>query len=259
MVSVTLVVAAGTLFMAPVYSASVTLAVRPLTVDKPFDYPTAYQHGANDTGELIKSRAVAERAAKELGIGVDDLGPLEVQVMEKSSLVEVTAEGETPKAAAAAANGVARAYMEENAERLDASARQSQRALTKKLADLKGQIASLQRELEGARLKGDSSRIATIQDQISSTQSGYEQLLQQWQNLPASQMTLATAVQVVDEAKAETSPVRPKLSVNLALAVAGGFFVGLAIARTKQSLEGYSPMGRRDDEEDETEDGAAHA
>lgn len=229
---------AVTLSMPPVYSSTVTLTVEPLTLDQPLSFPTALEHGAVDVAELLKSPAVVKRAARMIGGSTEDVGAnITVEIQDKSSLVKLTAEAGTPSRAASAANALAESYIEENAAMLSVAAQRTQDMLKRKLTDLKKQIAFLQKELAAARTRPNRrGRVAALQDQISSTQSGYEQLLQQWQNLPTSQVTLATAVHIAQRAEPNPSPVRPRPVLGVVLGVAGGFFLGLALARGLESV-----------------------
>lgn len=250
MIAVVVVTMAVTLIVPPAYQSIATLSVQPITADNPMGFATAVQLGATSVGELVKSPNVQSRAARLLGTTPDSLGAsLDYRVVEQSNLVEITAESGTPARAALVANAIARAYIDENAATLQTSAAQAQSMMQQKLASLRRQIAGLQAQLSAARTSpGGAAKVSALQDQIGSLQTGYQQLLQSWQNLPTNQMQLATAIQLSDPAQPNDSPVRPRPSLNLILSLVGGLFLGLAVAR---SLETARPTVNRDARRDE--------
>lgn len=233
MIIVVVATMAVTLVLAPMYQSTAILAVQPLTLDQPMGFPTAIELSARSAGELIKGANVARRAADALGTPAGDVGgALEFRVVEDSNLVQITAEAGSPRRAAQIANAMAQAYIDENTATLRNATAKGQELLSKKLTDLRKETAGLQEELAKARTSSaGTARIGALQDQITTLQAAYQQLLQNWQNLPSSEVALATAVQVASPATPDSTPVRPRRSLNLLLSIVGGFFLGVAVAR----------------------------
>lgn len=248
---VVLAAMAVTLVLSPVYQSTATLSVQPMTQEEPMGLPSASELAARNAGELIKGPNVIARASRKLGASPSSLGAtLDFRVAEATNLIAVSAEADDPARAAGVANAVASAFIEEYASALQDAARAAQDTLEKRLVDLRRQIARLQKDLAAVRTSPTRrARAVVLQDQITSAQAAYEQILQESQNVPASQMALATSIQLVAKAQPSTSPVRPRPILNLILSLVGGLFAGLAVARALKTTGPITELlakGRRE-------------
>jgi uncharacterized protein involved in exopolysaccharide biosynthesis len=215
--------------------------VQPLVQPEPMAYPSAVQLGARNFGELVKSPAVALRAAKALKKAELE-GVFDYRVAQDSSLLQVIADAGSPQGAADEANAVAEALVAMYSEQLQASSERTQKVLTAQLSDLRAQIRKTQADLAAARAQpGGEAKVAEVQDTLDSLQSGYEAVLQSWQVLPANKTLLSTSINVVDRALPDPEQVSPRPILNLGLAVVGGLLLGIALARATQR-----PVGRRE-------------
>ena len=236
-VAVTMVI---TFVIAPSYRSTATLAIQPLTLDQPFGYSTSAELNARNVGELIKSPAVMNRAAKTLKKG-ELSGDFEYRVLENSGLIQVISVAKSPKIAADEANAVAGAFLAAYGQTLSANAKRVNVSLQKQLTSLREQIVANQAELAAARaVPGGAAKVGELQDQLDSLQTGYQNVLRQTQLLPAAQTMVSTQVILADRAIPEPEPVNPKPLLNLLLSLAGGLLLGIAYARATEPR----PVGR---------------
>lgn len=233
-VLVVLVTMAVTFVIPPTYRSVATLNVQPLAQDQALSFPSASQMGAKNAGELVKSPAIALRAAKALNKSKLD-GKLEYRVPENSGLILVTNDANSPQLAADEANAVAAAFIAQNTEMVKTSVSAARASLERQLVGLRAQIAAKQKELADARSKPDNAvAVAGLQDELDSMQTGYEGVLQRGQLLPGTETLLVTSVNIADKALPDSKPVSPQPALNLILALAGGLLLGVAVARATE-------------------------
>jgi capsular polysaccharide biosynthesis protein len=232
-----------TFVIAPSYRSTATLAIQPLTLDQPFGYSTSAELNARNVGELVKSPAVLNKAAKALKKG-ELSSDLEYRVLENSGLIQIIAVTKSPRMAADEANAIAGAFLVAYGQTLSANADRVQVSLQKQLASLREQIAAAQTELAAARaVPGGAAKVGELQDALDSLQTGYQNVLRQTQLLPAAQTMVSTQVIIADRAIPEPEQVSPKPLLNLLLAVAGGLLLGIAYARATEPRPGGHETG----------------
>ena len=220
-----------TFFTAPSYQSTATLMVQPLTIDQPLAFSSTSELIARNVGELVKSPAVLQRAAKALGKAKLE-GTFEYRVLESSGLIEIIDVANSPQKAADEANAVADAYMALSAATMNSSADKVQASLSNQLSQLRAQIKQTQDALAAARgVPNGAAKVSELQDTLDSLQTGYQNVLREVQLLPASQTVVSTAVIVADKAVPEPEAVSPKPILNLVLSIAGGLLLGIAWAR----------------------------
>jgi uncharacterized protein involved in exopolysaccharide biosynthesis len=242
---------AVTLSLAPVYEATAVVSIQTISKEDPSAATTADKTGAISAAQLMKSDAVIKLAAKKLKVAPSDLdATLDCRPLADTNLVLVGVESGSPERAADVANAVAEAYIDENGSQLQSSGSKAQVLVGKGLASLRKELAALQRQLAAARRARKTELVSDLQDRITTLQAGYEQTLQGLQNLLANQVLLSTSAQLIGPAQRPSSPVRPRASMNLLLGLAGGLFVGLAVARilenVGQSRGGAGRTAKRD-------------
>jgi uncharacterized protein involved in exopolysaccharide biosynthesis len=220
-----------TFFTAPSYQSTATLVVQPLTIDQPLAFSSTSEVIARNVGELVKSPAVQQRAAKALGKAKLN-GTFEYRVLESSALIQIINVASSPKEAADEANAVADAYMASSTEAMNSSAGKVAISLSNQLTQLRSQVKQTQDALAAARsVPNGAAKVSELQDELDSLQTGYQNVLRETQLLPASQIVVSTAVIVADRAVPQPEVVSPKPLLNLVLSIAGGLLLGIAWAR----------------------------
>lgn len=231
---VVLVTMAITFVIPPTYRSVATLNIQPLAQDQALSFPSASQMAAKNAGELVKSPAIALRAAKALKKSKLD-GTFEYRVPENSGLIMVTNDAGSPELAAEEANAVAAAFIAQNSDMVKASVARARASLESQLVRLRSEIAAKQKELADARSQPDNAAVVSgLQDELDSMQTGYEAVLQRGQILPATETLLVTSISIADEALPDSEPVSPQPVLNLILALAGGLLLGVAVARATE-------------------------
>jgi uncharacterized protein involved in exopolysaccharide biosynthesis len=223
-----------TYFIAPTYKSTASLVVQPLAIDQPFAYSTAVQLNARNVGELVKSPAVTAAAAKLLG-KVKLRGKFEYRVLESSGLIQIINTAGSPQEAADEANAVATAFLASNSAAVQGNAVRVRSSLENQLDRLRVQITKTQADLAAARaVPNGTAEVSQLQDQLDALQTGYQNVLQETQVLPAATAMVSTTVIIADRAVPEPEPVGPKMLLNLFLSLAGGLLLGIAYARATE-------------------------
>lgn len=223
-----------TYFIAPTYESTASLVVQPLAIDQPFAYSTAVQLNARNVGELVKSPAVTAAAAKMLG-KVKLAGKFEYRVLESSGLIQIINTAGSPQEAADEANAVANAFLASNSAAVQGNAVRVRSSLESQLDRLRVQITKTQADLAAARaVPNGTAEVSRLQDQLDALQTGYQNVLQETQVLPAATAMVSTTVIIADRAVPEPEPVGPKMLLNLFLSLAGGLLLGIAYARATE-------------------------
>lgn len=175
----------ASLRMTPIYEASTRVEVQALSTSSS---ESALLESLFDAGrrmqtqvELIKSKAVLSKAAKNLGIPTTGpiLRALEVNLIPDTQIIEIKIEHERPEEASDWANAVATAYLDLRRERAVDQIAKSADAITRRVTEIDAKIAEQDKvlgNLEGATsaAKQERARLQaerdTLQAQISAPQ-----------------------------------------------------------------------------------------
>jgi succinoglycan biosynthesis transport protein ExoP len=241
----------------PAYAAETVLLLQPRTSEQIFA-PEAQPQARPDQGRAVdteigvmKSRSVRRAVTEELGREPE----VRIRSEGQTDLVTIQAESTDPGQAAHVANTYANVYIETRREQLladlqtaidgvQAKIAQIEIAAEQPLAELDARIAATPAGAERVALEAERSEEAeALQDDIEAQQAPYVTQLNQLQL--AAQLTQTGGAQVVSEAEAPGSPVRPVPLRNGAVALVLGMVLGVGLAFLREHLD--ESIGTKED------------
>jgi capsular exopolysaccharide synthesis family protein len=231
-------------WMPPKYRASATLLVSPAPSAAASDYSAllAGQRLALTYSQMLTGRPVLEQVIAQLGLRVtpDTLAEkIDVDPIEDTQLIRVTATDSSPGRAAAIADTVAEVFISQ-IETLQAE------RYAESLASTEEQIADLSALMEAAQQKIDlldtpttvqeEEELARMETILAGYQTTYATLLQNYQQMRLTAAQSTHEVTIFEEAHVPRSPVRGRMLFTILGALAGGM-LSLGIAFLLEHLD----------------------
>jgi succinoglycan biosynthesis transport protein ExoP len=193
--------------------------------------------------ELLRTRPVLEQALVNLDLpySAEELAKhIGVNVIPDTQLLELKVEDRDPQRAADIANAIALAFL-------------VQRSTEQQLGEIEGyesrvaaQMAALEQaietsgneieQIEASTAPGAEERLAELYASRSSQQTAYANLLSTYMNLRTTKSRLLNLV-VAEPAYPRSMPVRPRKTLNTAVAGLSGCIIGCAVAFLQKYLE----------------------
>lgn len=184
--------------------------------------------------QLVRSTAVADRAAKTLGLPDGDrlAAAVSVEVPANTSVLAIKFGADTAVKAQAGARAFAQAYLANREENARA-------ALDAQSASLRGRIVELSKELtkingQLADARQGSSYYATLDSQRETTVTQINQLTNKVNQLSTD--TVSGGV-IIRDARLPSRPIKPSTPINLAAGALLGLLLGLAGAGLRERLD----------------------
>jgi uncharacterized protein involved in exopolysaccharide biosynthesis len=181
--------------------------------------------------EVIESSAVAQLVAKTLP-GAPAVTATQVGT---TDVVQVSVRSKDPRAAAAAANAYARAYISYEQKQTADTFTSAQSQVQKKIDTIQLAIANLNAQIRSApattNVTPDETQLGDLQGQLATLQNQ----LQNYQ-FYASQGVTTEAGQVISTATAPAKPVSPKTVEWTVLALIFGLVLGIGVALLVNAL-----------------------
>jgi capsular exopolysaccharide synthesis family protein len=223
----------------PVYKATATIMVGNFTQSSQIsrDDLVARDAFTNGYAEMARRQPVLAGVVEKLDLKVSWKqlkGDVSVKIVESTSLIEISAEANSPQAAKAIAGEVANQLilLGQNQDEND-STRQFVQA----------ELENLQVRIEQGREK-----LATLQAQVTTTISQdrlnllkievdtLQRFITDWEDTHSRLLTLLDAknvsqnsLTIIEEAQASSKPISPRLDINLLLSVCIGFGLALGV------------------------------
>jgi polysaccharide biosynthesis transport protein len=224
----------GTLLIAPVYIASTTLRVSTAAnrsiESVSYDSIMYATRLMNTYSKIATSEQVLEELRGRLGLRLPP--QVKVDVPANSELMQISVENQDPAVAAAAANALAEILVA-NISHVEASAAKSTREA------LGNQLVQLQAELQqaSAAQSPDGTESATMRRSLELKQQQYARVSDQYARAQLAETVRPDSVDVLEPAKPPETPARPRMTLNVAIAVVIGLVGGTGMAFLVQNLD----------------------
>ncbi|HLZ10621.1 MAG TPA: Wzz/FepE/Etk N-terminal domain-containing protein, partial [Chloroflexota bacterium] len=229
---------------APVYSASTTILVNQAQNPATPDYNSILtsERLTQTYSQLIKTRPILARAIKDLNLPLSTTEldrVIDVKVIRDTQLIQLSAESGNPVTARDIANTLAKDFIDDNQTQRLGETATSQKVLQQQVSDLADQIKALDGRLAAARTaSGDqSSEAQQLQTLLSQDQVTYSQLLKAQDDMSLAESRVLDQIRVVEPAETPDTPIRPRVLLNVLLAVAAGLVVGIGLAFLLEYLD----------------------
>jgi tyrosine-protein kinase len=232
--AVTFLIAAAvlmwTLLQSPTYSAQAKVLVLPAqdpSLQETTVPPSQLTAAMATEAELVRSQAVASRAAAALGLeGSTDalVKGLRITSVTDTNILNIGYSSRDPATAARAANAFARAYIDVRTEGRVDRIRQALAPVTAELAETKDKISRLE-----AKIRAKPGKEPLLESKRSDLRSKLPILEGRVLELQSA-ASVNRAGELVSAASPPRSPSSPNFVFNLAAGLVGGFVLGCLIA-----------------------------
>lgn len=226
-------VAAGSLLIAPTYSATSTLRVAVISVD-PIQYAD-FEYSdrlLNTIAALATGAPTLTELARQLELAQPP--PVTAEIVAHTELLKLTVEAHDPVLAQNAATTLG-TILTKSAKQLYAGAGESSEKI------LSQQLAASQQELNQAQQQYSTlvsaEDMAAARRMIDIKEQMYTTLLADYQKAQTEAMLRDNAISVVEPAVLPLKPSKPRLALNLALGLIAGLVAGVGLAFLSEHLD----------------------
>lgn len=224
-------VAAATRMMTPVYSASAVVRIA-RAADLTGSNPAAYADRVMTTYvRLLEGSTYLGQVIERLGLDTSTgslARQITVETLPNTELLRITAQSSDPALARDVANTLAVLLVEEGQRIYSGPGMSAREILQEQLVSLEDSLEENRSRLQVLEAGPDAEANAEVIDdlriRIRTQEQTYTMLLDEYDAARLREVLLANSISVAEPAEAPSSPSRPNVRLNLALAV----FVGLA-------------------------------
>lgn len=224
--------------LTPIYESVAMVEVQPTTASsseasRVLESLVDPTRGLQTQVELVKSQAVLKLAAKELRLPViDELGKsLSVELLENTQIVEIRVQHRRPGEARDWANAIANNYISFRRDRALASSLAAGESIARDIEVVKARITDIDTQSQ------DPEKVVSLKAERERAVAQLNALEAQLQVLPDEEAVRRGGGTIISEAETPTVPVRPRRSLNLAVATVVGAILGLALAFLAENLD----------------------
>jgi capsular exopolysaccharide synthesis family protein len=222
----------------PVYQASTTLMVNQATsatANTAYNDILTSERLARTYASLLVSRPVLDETAQRLGVTPRTLaGAVTVAPIRDTQLLKIKVEGTIPELAAEIANTLPAVFSERNAEMRLGRITESKAKLEEEIAATEKNLADTQEQLD--TLTDDTQR-TRLETSLAQYRNTYSSLVASYQQVKLTEAQATNNIVVAEPATVPISPIRPRTSTNVMLAVIVGALLGLGIAFLVEYLD----------------------
>ena len=223
----------------PVYQASATLMVNQAatnpTSSGAYSDILSSERLARTYASLMVSRPVLDETAQRLGVTPRTLaGAVTVAPIRDTQLLKINVEGTIPELAAQVANTLPAVFIERNAEMRLGRITESKMKLEEEIAATEKNLADTQQQLD--TLTDDTQR-PRLETSLAQYRNTYSSLVASSQQVKLAEAQATNNIVVAEPATIPISPIRPRTSTNVMLAVIVGALLGLGIAFLVEYLD----------------------
>jgi non-specific protein-tyrosine kinase len=237
------ILAAGTSFlvssnMTPVYSSTAQMLVHQAPTSTTSDYTALLtsERLARTYAQMVTGRSVMEQviAQLELADSPDGLASrVSVELVRDTQLINLSAEDTNPALAAQIANTTAEVFIAQNQALQEERYAESLASMQEQIDSLSALIEETQADIdalgepEEAQEQPERSRLDTI---LAGYRNTYSTLVQNYEQMRLTAMQSTDNVVILQEATVRSSPIRPRISMNTALAGVVGAMLAVGAA-----------------------------
>jgi capsular exopolysaccharide synthesis family protein len=235
--------------LTPLYSATATLRVASApggTAD--WTYISSLTRLSNTYVEIATSDISLDEVAERLGLQKQP--KVEVEVVPETELITISASDPDPARARDIANTLANMMVEQSMELYGGSAPTAREILEGQLEQARVDLDTALSEYESALRGAQSSAtlpasgtpmpypdVETLAALLSVRQQIYTDLLQKYEAARTSEQLRANAITVAEPAYLPLKPATPRVPLNAALGLLGGFAGGLILAFLFEAMD----------------------
>ncbi|NTV99685.1 MAG: polysaccharide biosynthesis tyrosine autokinase [Oscillochloris sp.] len=230
--------------MAPVYAASTTLQINPARIGVSSDYNALLSSNlvAKTYAELLRKRPVLEAVVANLALDVtpEDLADrVKISVVRDTQLIQLTVEDLDPQRAADIANEVVAVFSRQNQEQQTGRYTDAKNSLEQEMAQLQLNIDETQASLD--RLQpGTTEKLveqSRLQALLAQYRTSYATLFKSLADVRLAEVQTTDTVAVVEPARAEPEPIRPRTTTNTVLFLVIGVLLAGGVALLIEYLD----------------------
>ena len=229
---------------APVYAAATTLQINSARIGGVSDYTALLTSNmvAKTYAELLRKRPVLEGVIADLALPItpDDLGDrITISVVRDTQLLQLTVEDLDPQRAADLANKIVSVFSQQNQAQQATRYQEAKHSLEQEMAQLQLNINTTQASLDRLKtgIAGSLAEQSRLQEQLAQYRTTYATLFKSLADVRLAEVQTTDTVAVVEEARAEPIPIRPRTTTNTLLAVVVGILLAAGIAFLMEYLD----------------------
>ncbi|MBK9711895.1 MAG: polysaccharide biosynthesis tyrosine autokinase [Kouleothrix sp.] len=230
----------------PVYESSTTLLIsqaRASSASPDYTALLTSERLAKTYAELLRKRPVLDAVIAGLQLSTDAetlAAHVRTSAVRDTQLLVLTVDATSPQRAADIANQIVDVFGQQNRDLQTGRYAESERILDQELAKLQVDIDKSQAGLDaltpplGAAAQAEQARLQALQAQ---QKDSYTSLLKSLQEIRLAEVQTTDSVNVVESAKAELTPARPRTIVNTLLGAIVGLMLALGVVLLVEYLD----------------------
>ncbi len=221
----------------PVYAASATLLINQASSGQVSDYTAILTSDrlAQTYSKMLIGRPVLDEAiaSSKLSLTAEELSKrVQVTLVQNTQLIKLTVESEDPRLAALLANQIPEIFSRQNEEMQSGRYAASKASLSKELDKINVQMQQTQLAIDTIGTPGTAAgeaELTRLQAELTQFRQSYASLLQSYESIRVAEAGSISNIVIVESATMPTTPVRPKASLNTALAAVVGLMLAVGV------------------------------
>ena len=221
----------------PVYQATTTLLI-----DEARNSNTSYQdlltseRIARTYAELMERPTTLAKVAERFNIDVVTLqqaiSAITVTTIRDTQLVKVAIEGVSPELVAAVADTLPQVFIAEISEIQTQRFAESKKSLEQQLTTLSNEVNLKQiaiDELGNSLTAAEEVRLGELRNELAQYKNSYANVLRSYEELRLTEVQSVDSIVIVEKATAPSAPIRPRILINVLLALVVGAMLALGV------------------------------
>lgn len=236
------VLAGGAAYVVSILSVPVYQAATTLLIDEARNPNASYQdlltseRIARTYAELMRRETTLSKVAEQFGIDVavldDALTAINVTPIRDTQLIKIEIEGTSPQLVSAVADTLPLVFIADINEVQTQRFAESKKSLEQQLNTLGNQVELKQIEVDElgkSRTAEEEVRLGQLRNELAQYQNSYANVLRSYEELRLTEVQSVDSVVVVEKARIPDSPIRPRILINVLLAMIVGGMLALGI------------------------------
>ena len=218
----------------PIYEAATTLLISEGQQPSGPDYSAILlsERLAKTYAEMLQGQPVLNAVEIHLGVSLEEAN-VTVEPVRDTQLIRLKVQHPDPALAAAIANALPEAFIQQNEQPQAARFQSSLESLSGEMQRIQSEIDAAQLELEAARARPDAAgdgQIARLETLLAQYRATYAGLLQSYEEVRIAQARATDSLTVFEPATVPRSPALPRTRTNTLLAAVVGAMLAVGAA-----------------------------
>ena len=235
-------VAGGGAYLFSILSIPVYQATTTLLIDEARNANASYQdlltseRIARTYAELMERPTTLGKVAARFNTDITTLqqaiSDITVSTIRDTQLVKVAIEGTSPELVAAVADTLPQVFISEISEVQTQRFAESKKSLEQQLSTLNNEINLRQIAIDelGTSLTADEEvRLGELRNELTQYKNSYANVLRSYEELRLTEVQSVDSIVIVEKAQVPTSPIRPRILINVLLAIVVGAMLAFGI------------------------------